>query len=235
MPARLDTSPPNPEPAKQSRSRATRDRLLQSGQRLLTERSYDGITLQDVARGAGCSIGAFYHHFTNKDVFYAALVERSVSDVRDGLFTKLSAERFSGLPTAAIMHAVVGFVAQAFRTHQGVVRAVQKTAMDDPEAWNPIRELGCDITEHVTALLSSEVLAERDPLDPFAIAVAMQVIYSTLLNAVINHPGLEIADPRTAPLRLESDDIVHHLTHVAVQYLASPIPATSGPWQQSGY
>lgn len=215
-------------PAKQSRSKATRDRLLQSGQQLLTERSYDGLTLQDVARGGNCSIGAFYHHFVNKDVFYTALVERSVSQVREGLFTKLRADDFSSMPVAAVMHAVVGFVAQAFRAHQGVVRAVQKTAMDDPEAWNPIRELGHDITDHVIALLTSEAKCERD-LDPFAVAFAMQVIYSTLLNAVINHPGSQAESERRVPLQLESEAIVKHLTHVAVQYLASPIPPTSGP------
>ncbi|WP_089938482.1 TetR/AcrR family transcriptional regulator, partial [Candidatus Entotheonella palauensis] len=202
-----------------------------SGQRLLSERSYDGITLQEVARGARCSIGAFYHHFTNKDVFYTALVERSVTEVREELFIKLGAERFSGMPIAAVMHAVVGFVAEAFRTHQGVVRAVQKTAMDAPEAWNPIRELGSDITDHVSALLTSEAVPGGGHHNSVAVAFAMQLIYSTLLNAVINHPGEQADLERPGPLRLESDEIVHHLTHAAVQYLAAPISPASEPGQ----
>jgi AcrR family transcriptional regulator len=201
-------------PTRQSRSRNTRDRLLQAGRQLIEEHGYDDIAIQDIAARSGCSIGAFYHHFATKEAFYVALVQRSVQEVRNALGTTLTGERLDTCPTAAIVHAAVRFVAQAFRERQGLVRAVLKKAMDDPDAWNPIRELGCDITAQVTGLLVTEAPDSPDHGARFAVAVAMQIIYSTLLNAVINRPG---------PLLIEDDAIVLQLTHIAVGYLQAPL------------
>lgn len=203
-----------PRPAKQSRSQATRDRLLQAGQHLIEAHGYDATAIQDIATRAGCSIGAFYHHFATKEAFYVALLQRSVAEVREALRTRLGGTRYVGRPRQEVVRAAVDFVTQAFRTHQGLVRAVLKKAMDDPNAWNPIRELGGEITEQVTALLvpapDEDTTGSR-----FAVAVAMQVIYSTLLNAVINRPS---------PLLLEDRAIALQLTHIAVRYLEAPLP-----------
>src|SRR5262245_61185604 len=125
---------PHPRRAKQSRSQATRDRLLQAGQLLIEARGYDATSIQDIAAQAACSIGAFYHHFATKEAYYVALVQRSVTEVRNALSALLGGTRYVGVPQHEVVHAVVAFVTQAFRTHQGLVRAALKKAMDDRNA-----------------------------------------------------------------------------------------------------
>lgn len=203
--------------AKQSRSQATYDRLLRAGQRLIEQRGYDDMTIQDIAATARCSIGAFYHHFATKEAFYVALVQRSVDEVRQALYTTLCVDRYRGLGQSAIVHATVEFVAQAFRDRQGVVRAALKKSMDEPEAWNPIRELGREITAQVITLLTTACHGVTSDSERFPITMAMQVIYSTLLNAVINRSG---------PLLIEDDELVRQLAHIAVRYLEAPLPAS---------
>ncbi|MFJ9035147.1 TetR/AcrR family transcriptional regulator [Streptomyces sp. NPDC102406] len=76
--ARAATSP------KQDRSRATRQKLLESAVACLAERGWSGSTVAVVAEHAGVSRGAAQHHFpTREDLFTAAVEyvaeERSVA------------------------------------------------------------------------------------------------------------------------------------------------------------
>src|SRR5579864_3374004 len=61
-------------PAKQARSRVTRDRLLAAGRQLLDRGAFEATSIADIASAAGCSVGAFYHRFADKEAFFAALI-----------------------------------------------------------------------------------------------------------------------------------------------------------------
>jgi|GEM_PF-280276 len=45
----------------------SRRKLLETAIRLFDERGYDRVTISDICREAGLSVGAFYHHFRSKD------------------------------------------------------------------------------------------------------------------------------------------------------------------------
>ncbi len=62
-------------PALQSRSRATRDKLLKALECLLRERSFAEVTVADIAREAGLAVGTVYRRFENKDAFIPVLFE----------------------------------------------------------------------------------------------------------------------------------------------------------------
>ncbi len=55
----------------------SRERIFQAAVKLLSEKGYVETSISDICRKAGCSIGAFYHHFSSKDkileeIFYVA-------------------------------------------------------------------------------------------------------------------------------------------------------------------
>ncbi|MGF6291129.1 TetR/AcrR family acrAB operon transcriptional repressor [Paraburkholderia youngii] len=56
---------------------ATREKLLDSAERLFFERGVASTTLEDIARASGMTRGAIYGHFTNKWSLVSALFERS--------------------------------------------------------------------------------------------------------------------------------------------------------------
>src|SRR5579864_273792 len=68
-------------PAKQARSRVTRDRLLAAGRQLLDRGAFEATSIADIAGTAGCSVGAFYHRFADKEAFFAALIETVLADI----------------------------------------------------------------------------------------------------------------------------------------------------------
>lgn len=58
----------------------TKSILYNTAATLFAERGFDAVTIEDIATGAGVSVGAFYHHFKNKQeilaVTYQSLDEK---------------------------------------------------------------------------------------------------------------------------------------------------------------
>ena len=63
------------KPALQPRSQATRDKLIAALERLLRTRAFENISVAEIAREAGVSVGAVYTRFENKDAFIPVLFE----------------------------------------------------------------------------------------------------------------------------------------------------------------
>jgi len=55
----------------------TRSRLLEVGVRVFNERGYADTRLEDIARAAGVTRGAIYHHFGNKVVLFKEIAIRN--------------------------------------------------------------------------------------------------------------------------------------------------------------
>src|SRR5689334_18223848 len=70
-------------PVKQERGSRTRDKLLRAGHRLIAKRDFDSMSVAEIAAAAGCSVGAFYQRFRDKDAFFGALVAHYVSEARE--------------------------------------------------------------------------------------------------------------------------------------------------------
>ena len=68
-------------PAKQARSRIKRDRLLAAGRELLNRGAFEATSIGDIAKEAGCSVGAFYQRFPDKEAFFSAVVETVMADI----------------------------------------------------------------------------------------------------------------------------------------------------------
>ena len=192
-----DNPPDGVLPVKQQRGERTRDRLLIAGQRLIAKRDFDSMSVAEIAEAAGCSVGAFYQRFRDKDAFFGALIAHYVSEARTttlALFANFDDDRLIG--------ALVVATAVRFRNNAGLIRAAIRRRMEDATVWEPIRRHG-----HFTADSFIEWLAARRSRtltadEVIATRFAFQVLYGTLNNAVVNQPG---------PLDLEDADFVVQL------------------------
>ncbi len=63
------------KPPKQSRSIKTREKLMSALERLLRNREFENISVQDIAKEAGVAVGSVYSHFKDKTAFLEALLE----------------------------------------------------------------------------------------------------------------------------------------------------------------
>ena len=71
---------PASRPPQQLRAKRTRRHLLAAARRVLAERGYADATIDDVAREAGCSKGAYYFHFASKEDVLLAVVDDWIRD-----------------------------------------------------------------------------------------------------------------------------------------------------------
>jgi AcrR family transcriptional regulator len=74
--------------AKQDRSRATVETILEAAARVLAEQGYAAATTNRVAEVAGVSIGTLYEYFANREEVFEALIRQEI----DGLVEALSGE-----------------------------------------------------------------------------------------------------------------------------------------------
>ena len=57
------------------------DAILITAEALLAERSFDDVSIEDLARGAGISRPTFYFYFPSKDAVLLALLDRVITEV----------------------------------------------------------------------------------------------------------------------------------------------------------
>jgi AcrR family transcriptional regulator len=186
-----DDSPPDGVlPVKQQRGGRTRDRLLKAGQRLIAKRDFDSTSVADIAGAAGCSVGAFYQRFRDKDGFFGALIAQYVSEARAttvALFEKFHDDRLIG--------ALVLATATRFRGNRGLIRAAIRKQLEEPTVWEPIRRQGYFAADSFIAWQAARLGRKLTPSEIIATRFAFQVLYGTLNNAIINRPGpLDLAD-----------------------------------------
>ncbi len=86
------TSKPNRTPARGEKKQAQhyhhgnlRAGLLEAADAVLAERGAHGLTLRDVARAAGVSHGAPYHHYASRNELLAAVAERGFMTLGDAM------------------------------------------------------------------------------------------------------------------------------------------------------
>jgi AcrR family transcriptional regulator len=62
---------------------ARREQLLACGARLLAERSFDEVSIEEIAKAAGVSKGLLYHYFPTKKDFLIAAIERGQDELAE--------------------------------------------------------------------------------------------------------------------------------------------------------
>ena len=170
--------------SRRKRGQRTYDTLIETAFALLGEQEFDAITIADLTRAAGYSVGAFYAQFKSKDELLEAMVAKHLevrSKTRIRLIGDLSSER-----------TVTDLVADTVRYYwkrRRFWRAALTRSMRDSEFWEPVRKHGW---EYASLLISRVSLQANRPLtteEETNIRFAFQILLGTINNTIINRPG----------------------------------------------
>ncbi len=169
---------------KQSRSQKTYDALIKKGFKLLKKMEYDDITVAELSRVAGYSVGAFYTRFRSKDEYFDALVAHHLinrSEIIDHLFSK-----YSGVE---VVDELVKDLVRYYWINLRFWRAALVRSMRDQEFWEPIRKSGHATADRVIDKISNLAGRPLTDLEQTNIRFAFQVVFGTINNTIINQPG----------------------------------------------
>ncbi|WP_223979309.1 TetR/AcrR family transcriptional regulator [Arthrobacter sp. NicSoilB8] len=166
--------------------------ILMAAERLLGEKDFADVTIDDLARGAGISRPTFYFYFASKQAVLLALLDQVAHEAE-----KRTAEVFADLstaPSAAWRKAIEAFVG-TFAEHRGVSVAAAGARSSEPELaaeWATLTNRWIDAT---AAAIQDERDRGASPAgpEPRLLASALNLLNERVITAALT--GLDPARP----------------------------------------
>ena len=187
-------------PPSQDRSRLTAERFLEAAFRLLESKTFDELSVADLAKEAGRSVGAFYQRFGSKDDFLAVLLT-SYFEAREQAFTNLLAEAHD----ASLVEQSVSDNFASVMRNRNLWHAALRRSAQAPGFWTQFHRF-IHRRPHLMATRLAELRGDAlSEAEVYRLGLAMQVFNSVINNQILNNPG---------PLTLSSPDFLPTLLGV---------------------
>jgi len=168
----------------QDRSRRTAERFLDAAFKLLESKTFDELSVADLAREAGRSVGAFYQRFGSKDDFLVVLLV-AYFETRETSFAKILAEaKDVGLVETVLTDNFTSIMHNRNLWHAALRRSAQA-----PGFWSQFHRYVQRRPQLMAARigeLRGEPLSEAEV---FRMSMALQVFNSVINNQMMNNPG----------------------------------------------
>jgi AcrR family transcriptional regulator len=184
----------------QDRSRMTAERFLLAAFKLLETKTFDELSVADLAREAGRSVGAFYQRFGSKDDFLVTLLVTYFETRETETAAILAAGRDESVVEAVLADNFISIMHNRNLWHAALRKSAQ-----DPGFWSQFHKYVQRRPQLMAARLA-ELNGRPVPEDEvFRMGIALQVFNSVINNQLLNNPG---------PLTLTSPDFLPTLLRV---------------------
>ena len=120
-------------PPQQRRSQQTLDRILHATERLLQNREFDGLSVQEIVRASRTSVGSFYNRFRDKQSLLAGLYDRYDAGLGEWISVWRSRQ---GAPPADLTQAaawVTRYLIEMFHSRRHLLRALALYVRTHPD------------------------------------------------------------------------------------------------------
>lgn len=209
---------PGVTPSRQKRSHEMTLALLQAGAEMLRTRSLSELSIEALCNKVGATVGAFYSRFDSKEAYFNALIELAARDGDRGLLLMAERGLFKGGDLAGLCGILVSGITAWIRNHEGVLRAALQHGGTRPDRWTPFKRRARAMTERATPLLLAAMGKGREAAKKRSIAFGFQVVFGTLVNAILNDPG---------PVSLRDGEMEARLGRCLLQTLQAEMKTTA--------
>jgi AcrR family transcriptional regulator len=175
---------------KQSRSRKTTEAFLQVGRRKLEEAGIDGLSMSEVAAEAGSSVGALYFRFGDKSQFLGAILAQALAETGETFTAVLEDAATEQWSPEELLRRWIAAHVDVFGKNRALLRAVQRHALAQPEAWQPIRTFGRDMAERLLRRLDDASPRLAIPDWQRRVRIGLQVVHGALMHMLVSSHGL---------------------------------------------
>ena len=182
----------------QARSQRTMENLLDAAERILLERGLDAVTVPEVVKAAGSSVGAFYTRFPDKrallETVHQRACERSLAQA-EGL---LDPARWADASVRDLVRAGVHLAVEVFGSRRNIMNAFAEAFAGDAAFAGRRASTALAISDRLTALVLSKQEHIGHPHPARAVEMGLRVVTATLEQrnafAVSGRAEVTIAD-----------------------------------------
>jgi AcrR family transcriptional regulator len=183
--------------AKQARSQQKHHALLEAGRRLLESQDLASLSVAQLTRGAGMAVGSFYSRFDDKNAWFAELLRTTGEAVLADTQALLASRRWTQASPQRKVALIVQHIVAVHREHRGIFRAALGDTARAARFGVPLHAYGRRLADEVGAALDEQMRRVPRAQRRLRVGIALQLVYGTLVNAVLRDPGpIVLADPR---------------------------------------
>ena len=168
----------------QERSRLTMDKIMNAMEDLLKEKTYDEITMQEVAVRSETGISSIYARFRDKQALVLGIHSRLSKQTLTCLEELTEEDRWKNHSTAEIVASVVPHCVKYYRMHDALMKAALRINLP------VMRERQADAlnfaTERFCALLAPRYPGQSAKLK-FAVGGGVQMLASLMYTSFLFH------------------------------------------------
>jgi AcrR family transcriptional regulator len=195
----------------QARSRETLERLLDAAESLILERGLEHITVAEIAKRAGSSVGAFYTRFPDKESLLRCVFQRFYEQATATVDVVLAPEPWRDATAAELAATAMTFVVGIFRDKRELIVALTLRVARDPDLGAMGQQVGARIATRIAELLRIRGDHLTHPNPEQAIGFVVWLVLSALNSRALGAPGIDELIP--------DDVIAAELTRNAISYL----------------
>jgi AcrR family transcriptional regulator len=198
---------------KQARSERTLQRLLDAAESLIKEKGHLAVSIPDIARRAGSSVGGFYARFRDKNELLRALEERHFIEISQRVEALADARRWRNASTTEIVEAAVTELVTITRERRHMIAAFLVRAIED----QVIREGGLQFRRRVEERIGALLLPRRGEMNHPNPALAIDLGIQTAFALMQQHVLIE--ETQAGGRALSDAELRRELATMFLRYL----------------
>ncbi len=169
----------------QQRSCTTAKLFVDAAITLLKEKTWTELSVAELAKRAGRSVGVFYQRFSSKDAFLDVLMTahfQSMIQWRESLVRDEDA--------VALYRAFLKRAFENIRDNRNLWHAALARAVNEPKYWSRYASFRDDIYEYIIEALKDSLGRDVTDAEVRRLRIAGQLFNSLVYNQIIHSPGI---------------------------------------------
>jgi AcrR family transcriptional regulator len=221
MSAAVHVLPSSVAAPKQARSERTLYRLLDAAEVLIAEHGLVGLSIPEIARRAGSSVGGFYARFRDKNELLRALEERFFHEVSARLEALADERRWADADVGEIVAAAVHELVSVTEQRRELIRAFVFRATQDRAILDHAVDFRRRAAERMGAVLLAKAPRVMHPEPALALDLAVQAAFALMQNHVM------LDGTRAAGRMLTLGEVEREIERLVLAYVGLGTPAST--------
>lgn len=162
--------------------------LYNAGRALLATSDFEAFSVAEVAQRAGCSVGAFYVRFPDKNDFLSFVIRHSFDFAMHAFADALTNGGVKAIGVQSKVRLAVALLSEQFADSElaGAVRSAVKLGFYEPMYRVPLDQYRDFVTDHLVQWLAADHSKHE-----LQVRSALQIIFGALTDAALSESGAQ--------------------------------------------